>query len=97
MTDNKRLKWVDTVRTDADNDASNDDAGNDGELVADAPAANDADGWQQYRRWVSQAPAPAPKRRRATIDPSLYSWKAYRNWSEQVRRAWDAEDDDSND
>ena len=50
------------------------------------PAANDADGWQQYRRWVSKAPA--PKGRRVGIDPALYSWKNYRNWSDNVRRNW---------
>ncbi|MGH6914135.1 MAG: hypothetical protein ACREH3_10560, partial [Geminicoccales bacterium] len=32
--------------------------------------AND-DGWQQYRRWISKAPA--PRTRRSSIDPSLYT------------------------
>jgi hypothetical protein len=33
--------------------------------------------------------------RRVGIDPSLYTWKGYRNWSEQVKRNWepDAGDD----
>lgn len=49
------------------------------------PAAND-DGWQQYRRWISKAPA--PRTRRSSIDPSLYTWKGYRSWAKQVKRNW---------
>ncbi len=49
------------------------------------PAAND-DGWQQYRRWISKAPA--PRSRRSSIDPSLYTWKGYRSWAKQVKRNW---------
>ncbi len=44
------------------------------------------DGWQQYRRWISKAPA--PRSRRNGLDPSLYTWKGYRNWTEQVKRNW---------
>jgi len=44
------------------------------------------DGWQQYRRWISKAPA--PRSRRSGIDPSLYTWKGYRNWSDKVKRDW---------
>ena len=47
--------------------------------------AND-DGWQQYRRWISKTPA--PRTRRNSIDPSLYTWKGYRNWAKQVKRNW---------
>jgi len=46
----------------------------------------EADGWQQYRRWISKAPA--PRDRRSSIDPSLYTWKGYRSWTEQVKRNW---------
>lgn len=46
----------------------------------------DSDGWQQYRQWISKAPA--PRTRRTSVDPSLYTWKGYRNWSEQVKRNW---------
>ena len=56
------------------------------------PAANDADGWQQYRRWVTKAPA--PRTRRSGVDPSLYTWKGYRSWSEQVKRQWKDDDDE---
>lgn len=48
-------------------------------------AATD-DGWQQYRRWISKAPA--PRTRRSSIDPSLYTWKGYRSWAKQVKRNW---------
>lgn len=44
------------------------------------------DGWQQYRRWISKAPA--PRGRRTGVDPSLYTWKGYRSWSEQIKRNW---------
>jgi hypothetical protein len=47
---------------------------------------SDPDGWQQYRRWISKAPA--PRGRRSSVDPSLYTWKGYRNWTEQVKRNW---------
>lgn len=52
----------------------------------DADEAVDADGWQQYRRWISKAPA--PRGRRTGVDPSLYTWKGYRNWTEQIKRNW---------
>ena len=44
------------------------------------------DGWQQYRRWISKAPA--PRGRRMGVDPSIYTWKGYRSWSEQIKRNW---------
>ena len=48
--------------------------------------ASEVDGWQQYRRWISKAPA--PRGRRMGVDPSIYTWKGYRNWSEQIKRNW---------
>ena len=48
--------------------------------------STDADGWQQYRKWISTAPA--PRTRRGSVDPSLYTWKGYRTWTEQVKRNW---------
>jgi hypothetical protein len=82
MPDSKHLKCADGFGTDADAEASKPDAA----LNADLPAANDADGWRQYRQWISKAPA--PRGRRTGMDPALYSWKGYRNWTEQVRRNW---------
>jgi hypothetical protein len=82
MPDSKNLKWADGYGTDADSKTKQTDEA----VSPDQPAANDADGWQQYRQWISKAPA--PRGRRVGIDPSLYSWKGYRNWTEQVRRNW---------
>lgn len=90
MPDSKNVKWVDDYTEDSSSPASSDTP------VAPAePAANDADGWQQYRHWISKAPA--PRGRRVGIDPALYTWKGYRNWTDQVKRNWivDQEDDES--
>ena len=84
MPDSKHLNLADDFSTDSESPA-------DAETVTPSePAANDADGWQQYRQWISKAPA--PRGRRSGIDPSLYTWKGYRSWTEQVKRNWDADD-----
>ena len=78
MQDSKDTAWANDY-----NDTSGEDvAAND----RDASSAEDPDGWQQYRRWISKAPA--PRGRRTGVDPSLYTWKGYRNWTEQVKRNW---------
>ncbi len=82
MPDSKHMKWADSYGTDAGQNSNTEDA----TLDAKKPAANDADGWQQYRRWISKAPT--PRSRRSGIDPSLYSWKGYRDWSDTVKRNW---------
>ncbi len=91
MPDSKQMKWDERFGTDAEQDPKTEDAA----IAAAEPAANDADGWQQYRRWVSKAPA--PKSRRSGLDPSLYSWKGYRDWTDQVRRNWAKESTDEQD
>jgi len=90
MPYNKHMKWTDKLGTDAGQDPNAKDA----TLGTKEAAANDADGWQQYRRWISKAPA--PRSRRSSIDPSLYSWKGYRDWSDTVKRNWskDQKNDD---
>jgi hypothetical protein len=90
MPDSKHMKWADRYGTDAGQNPQGDDAPPD----SNEPAANDADGWQQYRRWISKAPT--PRGRRSGIDPSLYSWKGYRDWSDSVKRSWakDPKDDE---
>jgi hypothetical protein len=89
MPESKNLKWIDEFKDERPSPANTDSS-----LPPSEPAANDADGWQQYRRWISKAPA--PRGRRVGLDPSLYTWKGYRNWSEQVKRNWtDDEDSDS--
>ncbi len=87
MSDSKHMKWADSYGTDAEQDAKDKKT----VVVATEPAANDADGWQQYRRWISKAPA--PHTRRSGIDPALYSWKGYRDWSDQVKRSWSKDTD----
>ncbi|MCH9694652.1 MAG: hypothetical protein K0U72_09100 [Gammaproteobacteria bacterium] len=90
MPDSKHMKWADNHGTDAGQEAKAEDS----KIDSSEPAANDADGWQQYRRWVSKAPA--PRGRRSGIDPSLYSWKGYRDWSDQVKRSWNKDQDGEN-
>ena len=80
MPDSKNLKWADSFGTDTERDAK------DATLDNKEPAANDADGWQQYRQWISKAPT--TRSARSGIDPALYSWKGYRDWSDQVKRTW---------
>ena len=63
------------------------DSGREADQKANVSA--DPEGWQQYRRWISKAPV--PRQRRGGIDPSLYTWKGYRNWTEQVKRNWSEE------
>ncbi len=82
MPDSKQMRWEERFGTDAEQDSDPKDA----TVANDEPAANDADGWQQYRHWISKAPT--PRGRRSGIDPSLYSWKGYRDWTDQVRRNW---------
>ena len=82
MPDSKNLKWADNFGTDAKGKQESADPS----ISSSEPAANDSDGWQQYRHWISKAPA--PQTRRTGIDPSLYTWKGYRNWTDHVRRNW---------
>jgi hypothetical protein len=84
MPDSKHLKWEEDFSTDSESPADT------RTVTPSEPAANDADGWQQYRQWISKAPA--PRSRRSGIDPSLYTWKGYRSWTEQVKRNWDADE-----
>ena len=82
MQDSKENSWANNFDSESATDS-----------VAEVPATpvkdaatREADGWQQYRRWISKAPA--PRGRRMGVDPSIYTWKGYRNWSEQIKRNW---------
>jgi hypothetical protein len=46
----------------------------------------DVAGWDSYRRWLNRVQS--NERRRMPMDPALYTWKGYRNWSEKIRRDW---------
>ena len=87
MPDSKNVKWVNDYTEDSQTPTATDNP-----LAPAEPAANDADGWQQYRHWISKAPA--PRGRRVGIDPALYTWKGYRNWTDQVKRNWVCDKDD---
>jgi hypothetical protein len=85
MQESKEISWA------ADYDAESQEESQDSNGAADeqSKGSSDPDGWQQYRRWISKAPV--PRQRRGGIDPSLYTWKGYRNWTEQVKRNWSDE------
>ena len=84
MQDSKEISWADNY----DNDSTTESTSNGQNATNDASQEND--GWQQYRKWISKAPA--PRKRRMGVDPSLYTWKGYRSWSEKVRRDWQTEE-----
>jgi len=85
MQESKEISWA------ADYDAESQEESQDSNGAADEQSngSSDPDGWQQYRRWISKAPV--PRQSRGGIDPSLYTWKGYRNWTEQVKRNWSDE------
>ena len=91
MPDSKQIRWVDDYGTDAKSEIEKSDA----DVPSALPAANDADGWQQYRRWISKAPA--PRGRRVGVDPSVYTWKGYRNWTDEVKRNWSKDHNNESD
>jgi hypothetical protein len=78
MQESKDIRWRDG--------SAMDELPADGEAVTPSGDPTTDDGWQQYRRWISKAPA--PRTRRSSIDPSLYTWKGYRSWAKQVKRNW---------
>ncbi len=59
-----------------------------GEEVSDD--AEPVTGTDVFRSWLSRAPA---SRRRASFDPTLYTWKGYRQWKDGVDKQWIDSDD----
>lgn len=51
---------------------------------------NKNNSWDTYRRWLTRVQAPS--KGRIPLDPGLYTWKGYRNWSDKVRRDWKPEE-----
>ncbi len=82
MQDSKETTWASDRSAEEEQSPNADDR----EIAVQADKRADADGWQQYRKWISKAPA--PRSRRTGVDPLLYTWKGYRSWSEQVKRNW---------
>ena len=64
MQDSKEITWASDYSADEEGDSKV----NDREVNVHAGDKPDADGWQQYRRWISKAPA--PRSRRAGVDSS---------------------------
>jgi len=101
MQDSKEISWAsdysaESESVDSPSESESVDSPTESESVdsgrgADSHAngSSDVDTWQQYRKWVCKAPV--PKERRGGIDPSLYTWKGYRNWTEQIKRNWSEE------
>lgn len=82
MQDSKENSWANNF----DSESATDSVAEDQVAIVKDDATREADGWQQYRRWISKAPA--PRGRRMGVDPSIYTWKGYRSWSEQIKRNW---------
>ena len=82
MQDSKEITWA----SDYSAEAAEEPKANDRVVGVHAGDKAESDGWQQYRKWISKAPA--PRTRRASVDSSLYTWKGYRDWAEQVKRNW---------
>ena len=85
MQKSKENSWASNY--DAERQQETQDSGR--EADDQSNSSSDPDGWQQYRKWICKAPVPL--QRRGGIDPSLYTWKGYRNWTEQVKRNWSEE------
>jgi hypothetical protein len=85
MQESKDISWNSDYSDDAGDESEDFSATND----VRRNGSSEEDGWQQYRKWISKAPV--PKQRRGGIDPSLYTWKGYRTWTEQVKRNWTEE------
>ena len=70
--------------------ASGNSNGNGREKGLVAADGKDVSGGEAYRRWLTRVQT--PEKRRAPLDPGLYTWKGYRNWSDKVRREWQPEE-----
>lgn len=55
-----------------------------GDVEAEQPETN-GNGGEVFRNWMSRGPS---GRRRASFDPSLYTWKGYRQWKDGVDKQW---------
>jgi hypothetical protein len=87
MQDSKDISWASDFVADRESvEDETPDAANQRNAKGTGNGAAESDGWQQYRKWISKAPA--PRSRRSGIDPSLYTWKGYRSWTEQIKRNW---------
>lgn len=56
-----------------------------------AEVAKDQQGWDAYRKWLTQVGKKATPER-TPIDHTIYSWKGYQNWADKVRQSWKPEE-----
>jgi hypothetical protein len=78
MPDDKDIRWAAGPGEDAEHDEA--------ASGADRDDGRDGESWDAYRKWLSRR-GERP-RGRGALDPSLYTWKGYRNWAEEVKRNW---------
>lgn len=79
MADDKEIRWADG------HDAEDEDRGDEARAEDESTRAS-TEPWDAYRKWLSHRSDKG--RSRSTLDPSLYTWKGYRNWAEEVKRNW---------
>lgn len=77
MQESKNPRWNGDGEEKSGSDA---DSPKQEDVLQEGEAAG-SDGWRKYHKWMSA-------RRRSAIDRSLYTWKGYRSWSEQIKRSW---------
>ena len=85
MQESKEITWPSDHS--AETLEESEDSGREADLHPNS--SSDVDVVQHWYRWISKAPV--PRQRRGGIDPSLYTWRGYRNWTEQVKRNWSEE------
>lgn len=54
-----------------------------------APAAGSPNGQDPYGNWLDRMQR--ARARHAAITRNLHTWSNYKNWAEQVKDSWDAE------
>ena len=61
---------------------------------APAPAGNPTGGADAYATWLDRMQR--ARARQAAITRNLYTWSNYKNWADQVRDSWQANDGSGN-
>lgn len=61
-----------------------------GAVGANGNGANEQQGWDAYRKWLSRVTTQPAQR--SPIDSSIYSWKGYNNWADKVRQTWKSDE-----
>lgn len=61
-----------------------------GDATGAAETDSPTNGTEVFRNWLSRSPS---SHRRASFDPSLYTWKGYRQWKDGVDKQWSEDSD----